>query len=107
MNIAIRIDDLNFAHPGGNVPALERVSLTISTGESVALLGPSGAGKTTLLALLDGRLQGWRGRVSVLVRRSIPTNRRRAQADLIPVSCFRNSPWSNAPRFCATCSTAA
>jgi phosphonate transport system ATP-binding protein len=66
MNIAIRIDDLNFAHPGGSVPALERVSLTISTGESVALLGPSGAGKTTLLALLDGRLQGWRGRVSVL-----------------------------------------
>lgn len=66
MNIAIRIDDLNFAHPGGSVPALERVSLTISTGESVALLGPSGAGKTTLLALLDGRLHGWRGRVSVL-----------------------------------------
>lgn len=66
MTTAIRIDDLNFAHPGGSVPALERVSLTISTGESVALLGPSGAGKTTLLALLDGRLQGWRGRVSIL-----------------------------------------
>ncbi|MEC7534898.1 MAG: ATP-binding cassette domain-containing protein, partial [Pseudomonadota bacterium] len=66
MTTAIRIDDLNFAQPGGSGPALERVSLTISTGESVALLGPSGAGKTTLLALLDGRLQGWRGRVSVL-----------------------------------------
>ncbi|MSU91179.1 ATP-binding cassette domain-containing protein [Rhodobacteraceae bacterium 2CG4] len=66
MSAAARIDDLSFAHPGAALPALERVSLSIPSGESVALLGPSGAGKTTLLALLDGRLQGWRGRVSVL-----------------------------------------
>ncbi|MGR3632504.1 MAG: phosphonate ABC transporter ATP-binding protein [Limimaricola soesokkakensis] len=66
MSLAVQIDDLNFAHPGSDFPALERISLGISTGESVALLGPSGAGKTTLLTLLDGRLQGWRGRASVL-----------------------------------------
>ena len=66
MSAAAQIDDLNFAHPGADLPALERVSLLVPAGESVALLGPSGAGKTTLLALLDGRLQGWRGRVSVL-----------------------------------------
>lgn len=66
MNFATQIDDLSFKHPGTNLPALERVSLTIPEGERVALLGPSGAGKTTLLALVDGRLRGWRGRVSVL-----------------------------------------
>jgi phosphonate transport system ATP-binding protein len=66
MSAAAQIDDLSFSHPGADLPALERVSLRVPAGESVALLGPSGAGKTTLLALLDGRLQGWRGRVSVL-----------------------------------------
>ena len=66
MSTAIEIDDLSFAHTGADLPALERVSFRVSAGESVALLGPSGAGKTTLLALLDGRLQGWSGRVSVL-----------------------------------------
>src|SRR6056297_1806499 len=66
MSPAAQIDDLTFAHPGADLPALEQVSLQIPAGESVALLGPSGAGKTTILALLDGRLHGWRGRVSVL-----------------------------------------
>lgn len=66
MTAAAQIDDLNFAHPGAELPALEHVSLSVSAGESTALLGPSGAGKTTLLTLLDGRLRGWRGRVSVL-----------------------------------------
>jgi phosphonate transport system ATP-binding protein len=66
MSTAARIDDLSFAHPGADLPALEQVSLRVPAGESIALLGPSGAGKTTLLTLLDGRLQGWRGRVSVL-----------------------------------------
>ncbi len=66
MSAAAQIDDLSFSHSGADLPALERVSLLVPAGESIALLGPSGAGKTTLLTLLDGRLRGWRGRVSVL-----------------------------------------
>ena len=66
MIAATEIEDLSFAHPGARLPALERVSLSIPAGESVALLGASGAGKTTLLALLDGRLRGWHGHIVVL-----------------------------------------
>ena len=66
MTSAIQIDDLSFTHPGADLRALEHISLAAAVGESIALLGPSGAGKTTFLTLLDGRLRGWRGRVSVL-----------------------------------------
>jgi ATP-binding cassette subfamily C protein CydCD len=50
----IEIEGVTLTYPGRTAPALERLSLTIEPGETVALVGPSGCGKSTLLSVLLG-----------------------------------------------------
>ena len=49
---AIEIRDLVFTYPGTERPVLDRVSLTIAPGQTVALVGATGSGKSTLINLL-------------------------------------------------------
>jgi iron(III) transport system ATP-binding protein len=63
---------------GGEVTAVDNVSLTIEKGEFVTLLGPSGCGKTTTLRLIAGFEVPTRGHI-LLDGRSlddVPPNRR-------------------------------
>jgi ATP-binding cassette subfamily B protein len=50
----IEVRELTFRHPTAVRPALERVTLTIESGESLGLVGPVGAGKSALADLLAG-----------------------------------------------------
>jgi NitT/TauT family transport system ATP-binding protein len=60
----IQLNSVTFAYPH-NSPLFEDLSLTISHGETWAILGPSGCGKTSLLYLLAGLRQPTAGQISV------------------------------------------
>ncbi|MEU3461338.1 thiol reductant ABC exporter subunit CydD [Streptomyces sp. NPDC006733] len=61
----ITVGRLTVHHDGRERPSLPEVSLTVSPGETVAVVGPSGVGKTTLLAALLGFARPSGGRVLV------------------------------------------
>src|SRR5262249_22524736 len=48
----VRFEDVSFSYPGAEEPALEHISLHLTPGSSLALVGENGSGKTTLIKLL-------------------------------------------------------
>ncbi len=63
----IEIRDLHLSLVGGSgtVNILQGIDLTVPSGETVCVVGPSGAGKTTLLMALSGLEKPSRGSISV------------------------------------------
>jgi ATP-binding cassette subfamily B protein len=62
----IAFRDVSFAYPlRPETNAIDRLSLAVTPGERVALVGPSGAGKTTIFALLLRFYDPQRGKVEV------------------------------------------
>ena len=61
----ITLEDVSFAYPGADQPAVSSVSLHIPAGSTLALVGENGAGKSTLVKLLCGLYQPTSGRILV------------------------------------------
>lgn len=70
--------NLTFTHPGNDRPTVEDATLTVGTGQMLALIGPSGSGKTTLLRLIAGLDTPELGQVHVngIDLTSVPPQRR-------------------------------
>lgn len=60
----IRADHITYCYNKGDAPVLNDVSITISPGEMVALVGASGCGKSTLMKLIAGMYQTQEGSVT-------------------------------------------
>jgi len=62
---SISVQDLSFSYEMTSTQALTGVSIEISRGEAVGLVGPSGSGKSTLVDILLGLLEPTSGRVLI------------------------------------------
>jgi ABC-type multidrug transport system fused ATPase/permease subunit len=60
----IEFRDVSYAYPGRQ-PILEKFSLQIEAGETIALTGPNGAGKSTLVHLLMRFMEPASGRILI------------------------------------------
>ena len=64
----ISLNDMNLTLSGnaGSVDILKGISLTVQTGETLGLIGPSGSGKSSLLMIMAGLESATSGSVNVL-----------------------------------------
>lgn len=62
---SIEIEALSFHYPGNTSFALKNISLTIKSGEKIAIVGKNGSGKTTLLNLVLGLYKPDSGGISI------------------------------------------
>ena len=62
MNPVLRVDNVFAGY--GDVPVLEDVSLEVSEGQVVSVVGANGAGKTTLLSTICGLVRARAGRIA-------------------------------------------
>jgi len=61
----IEFREVSFSYQGAKENSLEKISLKVRSGETVALVGPSGSGKSTMVKLLAGLYQPTSGKLLV------------------------------------------
>ena len=65
MDTLVQLSDVTKQYDNDGAPAVAHVTMEVSPGESVAVMGPSGSGKSTLLNLIAGLDQPTRGTITV------------------------------------------
>jgi len=63
--LTIKCNNVSFKYPGEDIDLLRNVSITISPGESIGIMGGSGSGKSTLINILTGFLRPESGEILV------------------------------------------
>lgn len=87
MSEILRCSDLSKRY--GSVLALDNISLTLTSGKIVGLLGPNGSGKTTLIKLINGLLTPNAG--SVTICGDAPSPATKAKVAYLPDNIYLNS----------------
>jgi len=87
---AIELRRVSCRYPGATRPALDDVSLAISAGEMVGIVGRVGAGKSTLLRLLVRLLEPCAGQIEIggCALRQLPLALLRSRVALVPQEAF-------------------
>lgn len=74
----VEYEDIVFQYNGNNQPAINHVSFSVSSGETIGLVGATGAGKTTLMRLLlrfyqidDGKIRIDGQDISAVTKKSL------------------------------------
>jgi ATP-binding cassette subfamily B protein len=61
----VKLEDVRFSYDGGSRRALNGVSLDVTPGQTIAIVGPTGAGKTTIINLVMRFYDPTAGRVLI------------------------------------------
>jgi ATP-binding cassette, subfamily B, bacterial CvaB/MchF/RaxB len=61
--MTLELRDITFRYASGEQPILDKLNLTLQTGQAMAVVGPSGCGKSTLLKVLSGQVIAESGEV--------------------------------------------
>ncbi|MDJ0462879.1 ABC transporter ATP-binding protein [Streptomyces sp. H27-C3] len=68
---AVELSAVTFAYRPDAQPVLDKLTLTVASGEHLTVVGPSGIGKSTLTALIAGLLTPDRGHIRVQGRPAV------------------------------------
>ncbi|HEY1063736.1 MAG TPA: ABC transporter ATP-binding protein [Candidatus Saccharimonadales bacterium] len=71
MSASIQTNDLTKIYPGAKTPSLDKLSISVESGEVYGFLGANGAGKSTTIRVLLNFLQPTSGQATILGKDSV------------------------------------